>query len=93
MLDAVLGAPNADFRAWVESLPPSYWSRYDLSAARIGWEAASKFIQGNADEEAPPPLKSDCAETEKLMAVDHPRLVSLFEAPQPDGIRHNKTNV
>lgn len=40
MLDAVLQKPNAEFRAWVESLPPTYWARYDLSAARIGWEAA-----------------------------------------------------
>ncbi|MCE5310482.1 MAG: hypothetical protein LLG20_22825 [Acidobacteriales bacterium] len=47
MLDAVLGTPNADFRTWVDSLPPSYWARYDLSAARIGWEAAFKFIQAN----------------------------------------------
>lgn len=49
MLDAVLGTTNEDFRAWVESLPPTYWARYDLSAARIGWEAASKFIPGNAE--------------------------------------------
>ena len=49
MLDAVLGTPNADFRAWVDSLPPSYWSRYDLSAARIGWEAACEFILPNAE--------------------------------------------
>lgn len=48
MLDSVLGTTNADFRAWVDSLPPSYWSRYDLSAARIGWEAACKFITPNA---------------------------------------------
>lgn len=48
MLDSVLGTPNADFRAWVDSLPPSYWARYDLSAARVGWEAACKFIQANA---------------------------------------------
>ena len=39
-LDAVLGTPNADFRAW---------SRYDLSAARISWEAACKFILANAE--------------------------------------------
>ena len=45
MLDSVLGTPNPDFRAWADSLPPTYWSRYDLSAARIGWEAACKFIQ------------------------------------------------
>jgi hypothetical protein len=42
MMDSVLGTPNADFRAWVDSLPPTYWTRYDLSAARIGWEAAKK---------------------------------------------------
>ena len=54
MLDSVLGTTNAEFRAWVESLPPSYWSRYDLSAARIGWEAASKFILANVKEHLPP---------------------------------------
>jgi hypothetical protein len=45
MLDSVLGTPNADFRAWVDSLPPTYWTRYDLSAARIGWEAALQKVQ------------------------------------------------
>ena len=49
MLDAVLGTPNAEFRVWVDSLPSSYWSRYDLSAARIGWEAACEFIPQNAE--------------------------------------------
>ncbi len=42
MLDAVLGTPNPEFRTWVDSLPPTYWARYDLSAARIGWEAKSE---------------------------------------------------
>jgi hypothetical protein len=45
MLDSVLGTQNADFRAWVDSLPPTYWTRYDLSAARIGWEAALQKVQ------------------------------------------------
>ena len=45
MLDSVLGTENEDFRAWVASLPPTYWARYDLSAARIGWEAACKFLE------------------------------------------------
>ena len=40
MMDAVLGTVNPEFREWVRSIPPTYWSRYDLSAARIGWEAA-----------------------------------------------------
>jgi hypothetical protein len=48
MMDSVLATTNPDFRAWVDSLPPAYWARYDLSAARIGWEAASKFILENA---------------------------------------------
>lgn len=39
MLDAVLGTRNSDFDAWVARLPVTYWVRYDLSAARIGWEA------------------------------------------------------
>jgi hypothetical protein len=39
MLDAVLKTESPEFRAWVESLPPAYWARYDLSACRIGWEA------------------------------------------------------
>lgn len=40
MLDSVISTPNPEFRAWAESLPATYWVRYDLSAARIGWEAA-----------------------------------------------------
>jgi hypothetical protein len=40
MLDLVLSVRNPEFDAWVASLPPTYWARYDLSAVRIGWEAA-----------------------------------------------------
>lgn len=40
MLDHVLKTENPEFNAWRESLPPAYWARYDLSACRIGWEAA-----------------------------------------------------
>jgi hypothetical protein len=42
MLDLVLSVRNPEFDAWVASLPPTYWARYDLSAVRIGWEAATK---------------------------------------------------
>ena len=66
MLDSVIGTPNADFRAWVDSLPPSYWSRYDLSAARIGWEAACEFIPQNVKEHAPA-LATPHAETENKL--------------------------
>lgn len=47
MLDDVLSVPNPEFRAWVASLPATYWARYDLSAARIGWEAARSFYSGS----------------------------------------------
>lgn len=30
---------DPDFRAFVESLPDSHWSKYDLSAVRLGWDA------------------------------------------------------
>lgn len=39
MLDAVLLERNSEFDAWAATLPETYWARYDLSAARIGWEA------------------------------------------------------
>lgn len=31
---------NPEFNAWVASLPPRSWAHYDLSACRLGWEAA-----------------------------------------------------
>jgi hypothetical protein len=34
------GAADADFDAWVASLPATHWSKYDLSACRLGWDAA-----------------------------------------------------
>lgn len=53
MLDDVLEESSPDFDTWVASLPATYWARYDLSAARIGWEAARKFYDANskADQE------------------------------------------
>jgi hypothetical protein len=40
MLDSVLMERNPEFDAWAKTIPPEYWARYDLSAARIGWEGA-----------------------------------------------------
>lgn len=49
MLDAVLKTEDPKFRAWVETLPATYWARYDLSACRIGWhfgrDALAKEIE------------------------------------------------
>jgi hypothetical protein len=42
MLDAVLVTDDWEFREWVARLPATYWARYDLSAARIGWAAAKE---------------------------------------------------
>jgi hypothetical protein len=47
MLDDVLAEPNPAFRAWAETIPTEYWARYDLSAARIGWEGAMKTLKEN----------------------------------------------
>ena len=30
---------NPSFDEWKATLPPKSWARYDLSAARLGWEA------------------------------------------------------
>ena len=35
-----LGTPDPDWQAFVDSLPDKYWAKYDLSALRLGWEAA-----------------------------------------------------
>jgi len=31
---------NPEFTAWCDTLPEKHWARYDLSACRLGWEAA-----------------------------------------------------
>lgn len=31
---------SAEFRAFVEQMPDKHWAKYDLSAVRLGWEAA-----------------------------------------------------
>lgn len=79
MLDSVLAEENPDFRAWVKSLPDTYWARYDLSAARIGWEAACKFILENAQDEGQP--------EKGAMFPDVPlhRLVRLCRRHKPSG--------
>lgn len=37
-----LKVPNAEFDAWVASMPAKHWSKYDLSACRLGWEAGRR---------------------------------------------------
>ena len=76
MLDAVLLERNPLFDAWVQSLPPTYWTRYDLSAARIGWEAAMT----KADL-----LKSDCAKHEAELMLENNRLKWLPASLTPQG--------
>lgn len=49
MMDSVLAEPSPAFREWVSSLPATYWARYDLSAARIGWEAGRKSLNDILD--------------------------------------------
>ncbi len=32
------------FKAWVAALPDNYWAKYDLSACRLGWDAAINHV-------------------------------------------------
>ena len=34
-----LGTEDAKFYEFVEQMPNKHWSKYDLSAVRLGWEA------------------------------------------------------
>lgn len=34
-----LGTVDHDFREFIANMPDSHWSKYDLSAVRLGWEA------------------------------------------------------
>lgn len=35
---------DENFRKWVESLPDEYWAKKDLSACRMGWDAALEYV-------------------------------------------------
>lgn len=37
-----LAHENPEFTAWVKTVEPQMWAKFDLSAARIGWEAARR---------------------------------------------------
>jgi hypothetical protein len=39
-LAALMLEPSEEFTAWTKTLDPKHWARYDLSACRLGWEAA-----------------------------------------------------
>ena len=47
LTDRQLGLKSFDkeFRFYVESLPDKHWSKYDLSAVRLGWDAAIKRVR------------------------------------------------
>ncbi|HKI74988.1 MAG TPA: hypothetical protein VJ998_10105 [Pseudomonadales bacterium] len=40
-----LGTEDAEFHAFVEKMPDTHWARYDLSAVRLGWEAAKALLR------------------------------------------------
>ena len=44
--------PSPEFELWVASLPKNYWARYDLSACRLGWEAARAALLIDSDDAA-----------------------------------------
>lgn len=43
-LGDVLKDPNSAFDAWVKSMPDTHWAKHDLSACRLGWEAARRMV-------------------------------------------------
>lgn len=43
--------PNPEFTAWAATLDPKHWSKYDLSACRLGWEAGVASVSGPAGQE------------------------------------------
>lgn len=50
-LDACLLQPDPAFTAFVESMPATYWARYDISAVRLGWH-----FRGEANAQVNAPL-------------------------------------
>ena len=34
-----LGTEDTEFQAFIDKMPDKHWSKYDLSAVRLGWEA------------------------------------------------------
>lgn len=51
-LDALmkrLETPSPAFEAFRDSMPPNYWARYDLTAVRLGWEAAQTVLDASPE--------------------------------------------
>ncbi len=50
-LQAALENTDPQFRGFVESVPDKHWSKYDLSAMRIGWEAYKAMLAARPKED------------------------------------------
>ena len=72
MLDEVLSNPNPEFIAWVASLPATYWTRYDLSAARIGWEAARTWNDSDHQTVRIARCREDNCGTDYIVDMERP---------------------
>jgi hypothetical protein len=42
--------PNPAFEEWKATMPATHWAKYDLSACRLGWEAAMALTTRKFDE-------------------------------------------
>ena len=49
-LDACLQQPDPLFDAWRDSLPDTYWARYDLSAVRLGFHFGRQLEQAQVQK-------------------------------------------
>ena len=72
MMDQVLAKPNPEFIAWVASLPATYWTRYDLSAARIGWEAARTWNDSDHQTVRIARCREDNCGTDYIVDMERP---------------------
>lgn len=49
-LDQLITKPDPAFKAFVASMPDKHWSKYDISAVRLGWEAYKLLIARHKDD-------------------------------------------
>lgn len=69
LLDGCLGTADQDFKDFVDALPAKHWSRYDLSAVRIGWHHGRRLLrQALSAPRVPEGFRSVIEEVRDLIA-------------------------
>lgn len=73
--DRVNDTEDAEFSAWVKTLPAATWAKKDLSACRLGWDAARAAS-----------LNASSGEAVAWLHVRDDGRKTFWEAPTPDGL-------